>query len=407
MATNVQATNALDYTVETQIIHAGYDRKTCWVQSRCGVIPGGAAVLTTQKLRITGSDIFSGIHDLRSEDFGRTWSEPAPQPGLARRAHADGTEFCPCDGTPTWHAASGKLLLTGHLAQYRDDELVPGIRSRSTYYSVYDAASRLWADWDTVRLPADDPAAFSSGAGCGQRYDLPGGDILLPIYFTPRGDTSRCSRVSVMHCRFDGARLTFNWRGPDLVCAEPRGLGEPSITRFGGRFYLTLRNDVRGYVAVSDDGLAYAPIQPWRFDDGTEIGNYNTQQHWVTHPDGLYLVYTRRGANNDHVFRHRAPLFMARVDPERLCLIRATERPVVPERGARLGNFGICAASPDETWVVVSEWMQTTGPDSHDCTVCERYGSNNAFFLSRLHWNRPNTLATPWRAATPAKGDAG
>lgn len=381
---------ALDYTLDTQIIYSGYDRKTCWVQSRCGVIPGGSAVITTQKLRITGSDIFSGINDLRSDDFGRTWSDPMPQPGLTRRANRDGTEDCPCDGTPTWHAASGKLLLTGHLAQYRNDELVPGIRPRSTYYSVYDPVNRLWSDWRTVRLPADDPAAFSSGAGCVQRVDLQDGDILLPIYFTPRGDTSRCTRVSVMRCGFDGTDLVFKTRGPDLCCPEPRGLGEPSLVCFGGRFYMTLRNDVRGYVSASDDGLSFAPIKPWTFDDGTEIGNYNTQQHWVSHRESLFLVYTRRGAGNDHVFRHRAPLFMARVDPERLCLIRDTERRVVPERGARLGNFGICRAAPEESWVVVSEWMQTTGPDNTDCTVCERYGSNNALFLSRLRWNRPD-----------------
>ena len=45
----------------------------------------------------------------------------------------------------------------------------------------------------------------------------------------------------------------------------------------------------------------------WTFDDGSELGNYNTQQHWVTHSDGLFLVYTRRGADNDDIARHRAP----------------------------------------------------------------------------------------------------
>jgi hypothetical protein len=251
---------------------------------------------------------------------------------------------------------------------------------------VYDEPSRLWSEWKTIRPPADDPAYFNSGAGCVQRFDLPDGDILLPIYFIPEDDTSRCYRASVMRCGFDGRDLTFKARGPDLLCPEPRGLCEPSLTHFDGRYFLTMRNDVRGYVSVSRDGLGFDPIKPWTFDDGTEIGNYNTQQHWVTHRDGLFLVYTRRGANNDHVFRHRAPLFMAQVDPDRLCLIRATERRVVPERGARLGNFGICTASPEESWVVVSEWMQTTGPDNYDCTVCERYGSNNALFVSRIKW---------------------
>ena len=70
-------------------------------------------------------------------------------------------------------------------------------------------------------------------------------------------------------------------------------------------------------------------------------GNYNTQQHWVSHSDALFLVYTRRGANNDHVTRHRAPLFIARIDPESLQVIRSSEQILVPEFGARLGNFGV------------------------------------------------------------------
>lgn len=70
----------------------------------------------------------------------------------------------------------------------------------------------------------------------------------------------------------------------------------------------------------------------------------------------------RETSNNDHVFRHRAPLFIAQVDPQRLCVIRATERILVPQRGARLGNFGVTDVSQEETWVTVAEWMQTTSP---------------------------------------------
>ncbi|MPN17599.1 hypothetical protein SDC9_164954 [bioreactor metagenome] len=98
----------------------------------------------------------------------------------------------------------------------------------------------------------------------------------------------------------------------------------------------------------------------------------------------LYLVYTRKGANNDHIPRHRAPLFIAEVDPERLCVIRATEQIVVPERGARLGNFGITRVSDRESWVTVSEWMQTTWPDPWDCTVCEKYGADNRVYVAKL-----------------------
>ena len=126
----------------------------------------------------------------------------------------------------------------------------------------------------------------------------------------------------------------------------------------------------------------------WCFDDGMDLGNYNTQQHWVCHSDGLFLVYTRRGANNDHVFRHRAPLFIAEVDTEKLCIIRASERILIPERGARLGNFGVTEVNGHETWVTAAEWMQgTPRPELH--------GSDNSVYVARILWSRPNRLENP------------
>ena len=75
----------LDYSIALQVVREGYDRKTCWVQTRGGVIPPATAVITTQKLRLTGSDIFYAINALRSDDFGRTWTDPVEQHTLARR----------------------------------------------------------------------------------------------------------------------------------------------------------------------------------------------------------------------------------------------------------------------------------------------------------------------------------
>ncbi|MEC8305931.1 MAG: exo-alpha-sialidase, partial [Planctomycetota bacterium] len=128
--------------------------------------------------------------------------------------------------------------------------------------------------------------------------------------------------------------------------------------------------------------------QPWCFDDGTRLGNYNTQQHWISNNHGLYLIYTRKGADNDHVFRHRAPLFIARVDPERRVVERATERILVPERGARLGNFGVTQVSPNESWITVTEWMQTWGPDIIIPPDNPR-GANNRIYIAKLKWSQP------------------
>jgi hypothetical protein len=142
-------------------------------------------------------------------------------------------------------------------------------------------------------------------------------------------------------------------------------------------------------VTASGDGLRWQPIKEWTFDDGRPLGSYNTQQHWLAHSGGLFLVYTRRGAGNDHMFRHRAPLFIARVDPDRLCVLRATERVLIPERGGELGNFGAAAVSEHESWVTVSEGIWTDD--------ARRRGADGSTFVARIVWSRPNGLFTGTR----------
>src|SRR5204863_8965791 len=115
--------------------------------------------------------------------------------------------------------------------------------------------------------------------------------------------------------------------------------------------------------------------------NGKELGSYNTQQHWLDHSDGLFLIYTRRGAGNDHIIRHRAPLFMAQVDTGEQQVVRRTEQVVVPERGAELGNFGCNYVSPNESWVTVSEGMFMK--DSR------QRGAEGATFVARILWSKP------------------
>jgi hypothetical protein len=56
---------------------------------------------------------------------------------------------------------------------------------------------------------------------------------------------------------------------------------------------------------------------------------------------------------------------------------------LVPERGARLGNFGVTEVSPDETWVTAAEWMQPQG--------VEKRGSDNRIWVAKIQWHQPNT----------------
>ena len=195
----------------------------------------------------------------------------------------------------------------------------------------------------------DDPRFRYCRAGCTQWVELPSGDILLPLYFGEHNNSIHYTTIA--RCRFDGETLEYVEHGNEMVVDFGRGFSEPSLVEFDGAYYLTLRNDQRGYVATSSDGLHFTEPRSWNFDDGSDLGSYNTQQHWMKHSSGLYLAYTRRGVDNDDIFRHRAPLLFARVDEKELRVIRDTERVLLPKLQYGFGNFGVCHVTPHETWV--------------------------------------------------------
>jgi hypothetical protein len=391
----------LKFDIEVTRALSGYDGKMCWVHSRAGTIPvdqkqnpGGSStvVLTMQKLDITGSDVFSGLYDLRTNDLGKTWVGPRQVATLERSHPKPDTDVAPCDFTPKWHQKTGRLLGTGATFYYdlKKNAVRHGAPSE-TAYSVYDQQGGTWSQWKTLEMPAEPQFEFSR-AGCTQRYDLPNGDILLPLYYQRAVEKLLIS--AVVRCQFDGTTLKFAEIGTPLSHGSGRGFAEPSLTKFGDWFYLTLRNDDFAAVTRSSDGLHFDPPKPWTYDDGKPLGSYNTQAHWVTHSDGLFLVYSRKGAMNDHVFRHRAPLFIAQVDAARMVVLRNTEQVLVPERGAGLGNFGVTDVNQSETWVTTTEWMQKWGPNLV-IPVDNKFGADNSVYVAKIRWNKSNRLASP------------
>lgn len=378
------------YDLTRDVAAQYFDGEMCYVHPRGGIVPHQGVgqmpeiAMTMTTLDLAGSDVFKGMYGLHTQDLGKTWSPVEKQEMMSPRFETiDGVRrpVAASDFWPKYHHQSKQLLGIGHTVVYTPDWKVAHPRPRHTSYSTYDPKTHRWNKWKKLEMP-DTNKFHNAGAGSVQRYDLANGEIILPIYFMPPESNSK---VTVLRCGYDGQTLTVLDQGNEMaVDDETRGLHEPSVTFYEGNYYLVMRNDKTSYVTRSKDGLQYETYRRWTFDDGSDLGTYNTQQHWVTHSKGLFLVYTRRGADNDHVFRHRAPLFMAEVDPEKLCVIRETERILVPERGARLGNFGVTDVSPDETWVTVSEWMQPAG--------VEKYGSNGSVWVARIQWNETNDL---------------
>ena len=375
-------------SIEKVVLRRGRDGSgPTWFHPRTCMLPGAngpTAFMTLQT--IAGSDYFGPVNWMTSPDRGATWTEPQPVPPLGRVPQPDGAEEGVCDTVPEWHPPTRSVLALGHNVFYRGSKFSRDQPSRWPVYAV-------WRDgqWGPRRkLVWDDPrGAYIYTNNCGQRVVLPDGDILLAFTF---GNTKSQPRaVAGVRCSFDGETLAVKRVGEPVTHSAGRGLLEPSLTAFGGRFFLTLRaEDQRGYVCDSADGLAWSPKRAWAWDDGEPLAMSTTQQHWLTHSDALFLVYTRKDPTNLNVMRWRAPLWVAQVDPQRLCLLRATERSVLPligdgvkdpDKVAIMGNFHPVNVTPDEAWVTVGEWQP-------------KNGIHGDLLLARIRWSRPNRLVS-------------
>lgn len=378
---SLAAESPLITSIEKTIVPAPKLPKGTWFHPRACLV-GKKVFLTLQP--IMGSDHFGHVHWATSDDLGKTWSEFAPAPPLGWVPLPDGTNEAVCDVTPEFHPKTGSVLALGHNVFYRDKGFYRDQPSRWPIYAV-------WKDgaWGPRRkLVWDDPrGSYIYSNNCGQRVVLPDGDVLMSFTF---GVKDQPRSVCGVRCSFDGEQLVIKKTGNALTNTVGRGLLEPSLTQFQGRFYLTIRaEDRRGYVAVSDDGLQYEPQQAWMWDDGEPLMTNSTQQHWLTHSDGLFLVYTRRDPTNEKIIRWRAPLWVAQVDPKTLRLIRATERVVLPLIGdgvngadlvAFMGNFGVCNVSAMESWVTDGSWCPKT--------------NEGELQLARVKWSQPNGLVS-------------
>ena len=365
------------YTIEQVTLFAG-PAEYWFSQARGTMLADGKLLITTQEIERAGSHGYHDLFQITSADGGASWSRPKLIEPLRRgTVSADSAdERAIGDLCPRYHAKTRLVLGTGKTFTFRGGTKEDR-GAEQVSYAVYDQKSDTWTAMKIVELPKCDHEGLpflQPNAGCNDRVDLPSGEVLLPIRYC-KDPKKRCYTTMVARCRFDGTTLSYVEHGTELSRPLNRGLYEPSLVLHQGKLFLTMRADDAAFVSVNPDPLGndYTQATEWKYDDGSVLGSYNTQQHWASHGDRLYLIYTRRGANNDHIFRHRAPLFIAEVDTDRLCVLRKTEQVLVPQNNADIGNFDVIPAGPKETWVVAAE--SPNGPrvkDAHNNVIAAR-----------------------------------
>jgi hypothetical protein len=374
--------------IQVSTIWNGRSAAMTWFHPRACMFPDDGqlkCLMTCQD--ITGSDVFGQVHWSISADDGHTWTDPEPIKALGRRDIPDGLQEGVCDVVPEYHPQTDTVLAIGHNVYYKDNVLTKPGNDRHPAY-VIRTPDGQWST-DRKKLEWDDPRGTAMyTCGCAQRFTLANGDILIPLSFSPTGQEDRM--VGSVLCSYDGEELKVLQSSNELRLPVNRGLLEPTIARFAGRFYMTIRaEDDRGYLTFSEDGLTWAEPTAWCWDDGEPLTLSTTQQRWLTHSNGLFLVYARRAEHNVNVMRWRSPLFVAQVDTARGCLLRDTEKTVFPLIGdgiddpdhvARMGNFHVHNVSPAESWVTVGETLPKDG-----------WAGDT--LLGRIVWDQPNQVA--------------
>lgn len=375
----ITSCDALDQEkCRVKILQDGYDGKKCYVHARLAVHDNDM-LITSQLMDVAGSDCFEVLQSKFSSDGGKSWTSFISNESFALR-YRDGYRIACSDMTPVYHKHTERFIALGHMAVYNKDSIVPVPRGTlfncATPYAIYDTDAKHFGEIKYIDMP-DKEKYYNFGSGCSQVLELDKGELLIPISFLEKhgNELDKNSKGAVMRCSFDGETIKVIEVGKDIdIPSEKRGIGEMSVVFFENRYYLTIRGDTYGYVSVSKDGINYTEPQTWKWDNGEILPTYNTQSHWLCCNGKLYLVYTRKDSTNGHVFRHRAPLWVSKVDTEKLAVIRESEFVAVPERGARLGNFGVTWQNEDKAYILVTEWMQPAG--------CEKYGSNNALWFA-------------------------
>ena len=201
----------LDYQIQVDTVLKHDDGEWIWFHPRAAAIPGagtggGPAVILTLQKHLFVSDYYSGLSVMRTDDLGKTWTEPDERPELGWREEPGETVVAVCDVTPGWHSPTGKLLAIGAKVRYdeKGTQLDDTPHSREAAYAVHDPKTGQWSEWRILEAPENGGKFYQVTPGCVQWLVEEDGNLLLPIYFS---GLSGPASVTVLRCSFDGRTL--------------------------------------------------------------------------------------------------------------------------------------------------------------------------------------------------------
>jgi hypothetical protein len=135
----------LDFQVRVETVLKHDDGRFLWYHPRVAALPGSGkdgkpAVLMTLQKHLRVSDHYSGLHVMRTDDLGASWTGPEARQELDWRDGGPGVSVAVCDVTPGWHPRSRKLLAIGAQVRYspQGEQLEDQPRANQTAYAVFD-----------------------------------------------------------------------------------------------------------------------------------------------------------------------------------------------------------------------------------------------------------------------------
>jgi hypothetical protein len=322
--------------------------------------PRGGRMISVET-RWSRSDTIDIAYMRRSEDYGRTWTEPVARLTGEKRP----------EGMLRRHLRAGFVDPgTGRYIEFWQEGVLPsddpleGMRVWSLYYRVskdgrtFGKAKQVIHEGGGYSATHPLPGVYT-GRNCAMLGDQtskpvagPAGAILLPIQLSVLGPGGKLANPGGGYTWTNAAMLRGRWKGEQLVwrmseeikidpAASTRGAVEPAIELLDdGRILMVLRasNDKRpelpGYRWVcesTDGGMNWSQPRPWTYDNGERFFSPSACSQLLKHSNGKLYWLGNITPQNPTGNRPRYPFVIGEVD-RRTGLLQKESVRVVDDR---------------------------------------------------------------------------